>query len=37
MDVSFSDLQLRGKATVEAWLGTSAGRPRWYAAAMPKT
>ena len=24
--VSFSDLQLRGKATVEAWLRTSANR-----------
>ncbi|GFG70546.1 hypothetical protein [Mycolicibacter senuensis] len=26
MDVSFSDLQLRGKATVEAWLHKSANR-----------
>lgn len=26
MDVSFSDLQLRGKSTVESWLQTSASR-----------
>lgn len=26
MDVSFSDLQLRGKATVQRWLGESANR-----------
>lgn len=26
-EVSFSDLQLKGKATVERWLRSSAGRP----------
>ncbi|EUA08698.1 hypothetical protein I553_9754 [Mycobacterium xenopi 4042] len=35
-EVSFSDLQLKGKATVERWLRRSAGRPCGCAGATPR-